>query len=35
MINVGIGYDEMPESSRVYSADTWAWEIDKEKMAFI
>ena len=29
MINVGIGYDEMPESSRVYSADTWAWESDK------
>lgn len=29
MINVGISYDEMPESSRVYSADTWAWESDK------
>ena len=29
MLNVGLGYDEMPESSRVYSADTWAWESDK------
>ena len=29
MINVGIGYDEMPESSRVYSAATWAWESDE------
>ena len=29
MINVGISYDEMPESSRVYNADTWAWESDK------
>lgn len=29
MINVGISYDEMPESSRVYNADTWAWKSDK------
>lgn len=28
-INVGINYDEMPESSKVHSANTWAWENDK------
>ena len=29
-INVGINYDEWPESSRVHGADTWAWKNDKE-----
>lgn len=29
-INVSINYDEMPESSKVYGADAWAWENDKE-----
>lgn len=28
-INVGINYDEIPESSRVHSSNTWAWENDK------
>ena len=29
LINVGISYDEMPESSKVHSANTWIWEQDK------
>lgn len=30
IINVGINYDEMPESKRVHGANTWAWEDMKE-----
>lgn len=29
-INVGISYDQTPESSKVHSAITWAWENDKK-----
>jgi len=29
-VNVGINYDQMPESSKVHSANTWAWDEDKE-----
>ncbi len=29
-INAGIDYDQMPESRRVYRAQTWAWERDQE-----
>ena len=29
-INVGINYDEWPESSKVHSATVWAWENDKK-----
>lgn len=29
-VNLAIEYDEFPESSRVWSADTWAWERDRE-----